>query len=63
MTSNNAEHLILAAIDQHLNKERADTLFQKTIKTPIIKYISLYLMGGEEIRTIPKPTQKISKTS
>ena len=47
--SNNTEHLIIAAIEQYLKKEKDDTILEKTIKIPIIKYVTLYLMRGEEI--------------
>ena len=55
IASNNTEHLIIAAIEQYLKKEKDDTILEKTIKTPIIKYVTLYLMGGEEISIPQKP--------
>ena len=55
IASNNTEHLILAAIEQHIKKDKDETLLEKTIKKPIIKYITLYLMGGEEIPIPQKP--------
>ena len=54
IASNNTEHLIIAAIEQYLKKEKDDTILEKTIKTPIIKYVTLYLMGGEEISILQK---------
>ena len=55
IASNNTEYFIIAAIEQNLKKEKDDTILEKTITTSITKYITLYLIGGEEISITQKP--------
>lgn len=55
ISSNNTEHLIIAAITQHLLKKKDEKIFINTVKVPILKYITLTERGGEEISTLEKP--------
>lgn len=55
IASNNTEYFIIEAIEQNLKKEKDDTILEKTITTSITKYITLYLIGREEISITQKP--------
>ena len=63
IASNNTEHLIIAAIEQYLKKEKDDTILEQTIKHQLSNTSHSTLWEEKKYPYLKNQIQRILKTS